>query len=146
MGKEDLLHAYVASEEIYAPGEVIIQEGTVGDWIYLLMEGNAKVTKQASSGSVLIENLKRGAIFGEDGLLGNMRDSRSASVTAGDVPVKVGILDGQQMRRDYESLSPELRMLFKALAKKLRKANNKAAALVVALNRPENKDFRKNRE
>ncbi len=141
MEKDDLLHAYLASEENYAPGEVIIQEGTKGDWVYLLMEGNARVTKQTSSGSVLVEKLKKGAIFGEVALLGNMRDLRCASVIAGDVPVKVGILDGQQMLRDYESLSPELRLLFKALAKRLRTANDKAAALVVAVNRAENMDY-----
>ena len=109
----------------------------MGDWVYLLMEGNAKVTKQTGAGPVLIENLKKGAVFGEMALLGNLNDSRNTSVVAGDVPVRVGILDGQQMLRDYESLSPELRLVFKALTRRLRKANSKVAALVVALNQME---------
>lgn len=138
---ESLLYAYLASEERYAPGEVIIQEGTMGDWIYLLMEGNAKVTKKTGTGAVLIENLKKGAVFGEMALLENLRDSRSASVVAGDVPVRVGILDGEKMVRDYESLSPELKLLFKALAGRLRKANSKVAALVVGLNQMEKPVF-----
>lgn len=138
MGKKDLLYAYLISEEKYAPGKVIIQEGSMGDWIYLILEGNVKVTKQTSSGAVLMGSLKKGAVFGEVSLLGSMNTPRNASVIAGDVPVRVGLLDGRQMRRDYESLSPELRLLFKAIAKRLRKANNKVAALVVALNQMEN--------
>ena len=137
MEAENLLHAYLATEESYAPGEVIIQEGTRGDWVYLLMEGNARVTKQTSAGTVLIEKLAKGAVFGELALLGNLNDSRSTSVVAGDVPVKVGVLDGQQILREYESLSPELKLLFKALTRRLRKADSKAAALVVALNQME---------
>jgi CRP-like cAMP-binding protein len=138
---DNLLLAYLASEESYAPGEVIIQEGSTGDWIYLLMEGNAKITKQTSGGTVLIENLKQGSIFGEMALLGNLHDARSASVVAGNEPVKVGILDGQQILRDYEGLSPELRLLLRALTKRLRKADNKIAALVVGLNQMEKSGF-----
>jgi CRP/FNR family cyclic AMP-dependent transcriptional regulator len=135
---ESLLDAYLVSEEEFAPGEAIIQEGTMGDWIYLLMEGKAKVTKQTTSGTVVMENLKEGAIFGEIGLLGSINDPRSVSVIAGDVPVKAGLLDGQQMRRDYEKISPELRLVFKTLAKRLRQANDKVAALVVDLKWAEN--------
>ena len=33
------VHAYVASEEFYPNESVIIEEGTVGDWVYVILEG-----------------------------------------------------------------------------------------------------------
>ena len=40
------VHAYIASEEFYPNGSVIIEEGTVGDWVYVILEGSAKVRKK----------------------------------------------------------------------------------------------------
>ena len=81
---------------------------------------------------VTIDSLKKGAIFGEMGLFGKAKAERSASVIAADGAVKVGVLDFQQLLKDYESLSPALRSLITALIRRLKRANERVAAFVVA--------------
>jgi len=40
------LHSYVVGESTYSDGEVIIEEGSQGSWIYVILEGSAKVKKR----------------------------------------------------------------------------------------------------
>ena len=129
---ETLAAAFVTSEETYESGDIIIEEGNKGDWVYVVLEGQVKVTKKTSAGMLTIGILKRGAIFGEMSLFGSTLKTRGASVIASDGPVRVGVLDSRQLIDDYESLSPRIRLLIKTLIMALRESNEKAAALVVA--------------
>lgn len=129
-----ILQIYLSSEETYESGEIIIEEGTSGDWIYIILEGQAKVTKRTAAGIVTLDTLKKDAIFGEMGLFGKVRAERTASVIAADGSVRVGVLDFQQLLKDYESLSPALRSLITALTMRLKAANETVAAFVVAAN------------
>jgi len=129
-----ILQIYLSSEETYESGEIIIEEGTSGDWIYIILEGQVKVTKRTAAGIVTLDTLKKDAIFGEMGLFGKVRAERTASVIAADGSVRVGVLDFEQLLRDYESLSPALRSLMTALIMRLKAANETAAAFVVAAN------------
>lgn len=131
---QQLMHIYLSGEEIYEPGDVIIEEGSTGDWIYIILEGQAKVTKRTGAGIVTVDKLKKGAILGEMALLGKAQDRRSASVIAAESPVRLGVLDFQLLLRDYESLSPQLRSLIDALVRRLKESNERVAALVVAAN------------
>jgi len=129
-----ILQIYLSSEETYESGEIIIEEGTSGDWIYIILEGQVKVTKRTAAGIVTLDTLKKDAIFGEMGLFGKVRAERTASVIAADGSVRVGVLDFEQLLRDYESLSPALRSLITALTMRLKAANETVAAFVVAAN------------
>jgi CRP/FNR family cyclic AMP-dependent transcriptional regulator len=132
MEMETLIRAYLANEESYESGEIVIEEGSKGDWVYVVLEGQFKVTKRTAAGMLTIDVLKRGAIFGEMALFGKALEARSASVVAADGPARVGVLDTRQLIDDYESLSPRIRLLIKALIMRLKESNEKAAALVVA--------------
>jgi len=98
------------------------------------MEGQLKVTKRTEAGIVTIDTLKQGAIFGEMALFGRLLDRRSASVIAADGPVKIGVLDFHLLLRDYETLSPRLKLLIDALIVRLKEATERVAAFVVAAN------------
>lgn len=129
-----ILQNYLSSEETYESGEIIIEEGTSGDWVYIILEGQVKVTKRTAAGIVTLDTLKKDAVFGEMGLFGKARAERSASVVAADGSVRVGVLDFEQLLKDYESLSPALRSLITALIMRLKAANETVAAFVVAAN------------
>lgn len=129
---ETLINAYLAGEEAYESGDIVIEEGSKGDWVYVVLDGQVKVTKRTSAGMLTIDILKRGAIFGEMALFGKAFEARSASVIAADGPTRVGVLETRQLIDDYESLSPRIRLLIKALIMRLKESNEKAAALVVA--------------
>ena len=129
---DTLISAYLANEETYKSGEIIIEEGSKGDWVYVVLEGQVKVTKRTSAGMLTINILRRGAIFGEMALFGKALETRSTSVIAADDSVRVGVLNTHQLIDDYESLSQRIRLLFKTLVMRLKESNEKAATLVVA--------------
>ncbi|NTV32666.1 MAG: cyclic nucleotide-binding domain-containing protein [Deltaproteobacteria bacterium] len=122
------IHAYVASEEFYPNGSVIIEEGTVGDWVYVILEGSAKVRKKTSKGLVTVDTLKEGDVFGEMGFLEGGKRLRSASVVAsGDV--WVGILDGEKLTADFEMSPSNLKALIRSLVLKLREITTNVCSL-----------------
>ena len=135
MDINQVVQSYLSNEESYKSGEIIIEEGSKGNWVYIILEGQAKVTKRTDAGIVTIAKLKKGAIIGEMALLGKVKAGRSAYVIAADGAIRVCLLDFQQLLRDYASLSPALRSLITALIMRLDESNEKVAAFVVAAHR-----------
>ena len=127
---DDFVHGYVAREEIYDDNILIIREGSSGDWIYVILEGKVKVKKMTPKGQVTIDTLQDGNIFGEMVLWGRGKSTRTASVIA-DGRVKVGVLDTEQLRREYASISPQLKSLIRSLISRLGETTEKAISLAV---------------
>lgn len=123
----------LASEFTCQDGSVIIEEGSQGDWIYVMLEGVAKVKKRTPKGMVIIDTLREGDVFGEIVFLQGETASRSATVVAAEGPVKVGILDKGLLAGQYNELSPMLRALMRSLAIKLRKTTQRICSTLVAL-------------
>jgi len=132
MKDNQLLWAYVAREENHPEDATIIKEGSWGDWAYIILEGRAKVTKKTSEGTLTLGTLEEGAVFGEVGFFEVNGGNRSASVIASDGPVRVGVLDSNMLRKDYEALSPELRELLKALVIRLKKSSDTLSSMTQA--------------
>jgi CRP-like cAMP-binding protein len=125
----DLL--YIRDEEIYSDGQVIFQEGTFGDWVYVVIEGQVKVLKKTPKGEVTVATLREGDFIGELEFLDMGKEPRSATVVAmGDV--KLGVLDRDRLRREYESLSADFRMLIRTLVQRTRRITQVAASLALA--------------
>ena len=64
----------------FEPGMAIVKEGNVGTHMYIIIEGEASVTKQGRGGEVELARLGATDSFGEMWLADN--ETRSASVTA----------------------------------------------------------------
>lgn len=64
----------------FAPGMAIVKEGNVGTHMYIIIDGEASVTKQGRGGEVELARLGVTDSFGEMGLADN--ETRSASVNA----------------------------------------------------------------
>jgi len=123
------VHAYIATEEFYSNGSVILEEGTVGDWVYVILEGSAKVRKKTPKGMVTIDTLNEGDMFGEMGFLEGGKRLRTASVIAsGDV--WVGVLDGEKLATDFNQIPANLRALIRSLVLKLKESTAKVCSLV----------------
>jgi CRP-like cAMP-binding protein len=129
-----LMQVYLSGEETYESGEIIIEEGSIIKWVYVVLEGQLKVKKRTEAGTVTIDTLKKGAVLGEMALLGKFQNGRSASVIAADGPVKLGVLDFHLLLKDYESLSPRLKLLIDTLVMRLKESNQRIASFVVAAN------------
>jgi CRP-like cAMP-binding protein len=122
----DLL--YIRDEETYSDGRVIFDEGGFSDWVYVIMEGKVKVSKRTPKGLVTVATLGEGDFIGELEFLDMGKEPRSATVVAvGDV--KLGVLDRDKLRREYDSLSPDFRKIIRTLVQRLRRITLQAASL-----------------
>jgi signal transduction histidine kinase len=76
-----LLRVCTASEQLHAtPGEVIIEEGSMSDGLYVVTDGELEVTKMSSGRSITLARVGAGAVLGEISLLDDV--PRIATVTA----------------------------------------------------------------
>jgi CRP-like cAMP-binding protein len=125
----DLL--YIRDEETYSDGEVIFQQGTFGDWVYLIIEGEVKVVRSTPKGDVTVATLREGDFIGELEFLDMGKEPRSANVIAvGDV--KLGVLDRDRLRREYESVSADFRLVIRTLVQRTRRITQLATSLAVS--------------
>lgn len=130
MAIDQFVYAYVANEEEYPDKTVVIEEGSRGDWVYLVLEGKLRVRKKTPRGNVTVYTLKEGDILGEMLLLTPGKGVRTASVIA-DGPVKLGVLDSSRLVRDYDTVSPQLKGLIRSLIQRLEETTDKVCELAV---------------
>lgn len=128
MNIDSKLFKYVAGEEAFLDKDVIIEEGSRGNWIYLVLEGKVKILKKTSKGRLILSTLTTGAIFGELIFLQMSEGKRTASAIA-DGPVTLGILDMEMLSKEYRSVSPLLKVLISALSQRVQEATEKLALL-----------------
>ena len=73
--------ARIAYRRHYSAGEVVIHEGQNAAGMYIMMDGEAEVTKEFEDGTILhLTTLEDSGLFGDVGLLD--RSARTATVTA----------------------------------------------------------------
>ena len=122
----DLL--YIRDEESHPDGTVIFEEGGFSDWVYVIMEGEVRVTKNTAKGIVTVAKLGEGDFIGELEFLDMGKEPRSATVIA-EGKVKLGVIDRDKLRREYDSLSPDFRKIIRTLVQRLRRITLQAASL-----------------
>jgi len=113
----------IASYETFQDGQVIFEEGSHGDWIYVVDEGEVVLSKKVANEEVVIETLKSGDIFGEMAYID--KTPRSATAKAKGTAV-VGILDRDFFDREFNKLSKDFQQMLKTVAFRLRKTTENA--------------------
>jgi len=124
MAIDSSVYGYMVDEQDFPDKKVIIEENSIGDWVYIVLEGQVKVKKKTAKGVLTLATLGEGAIFGEMPLFLKRDKLRTATVQA-DGPVKVGILDTSRLDKEFELLSPQLRGLIKTLARRFTETMDK---------------------
>jgi len=110
---------YVVDEEEFENGELIVEEGKHGDWMWVVLEGAVDIMRQTPSGPVNILRIGNGAFLGSIASFLTHGNVRSASVVAvGDV--QLGVLDSQRLANEFSSMSPDLRNFMISLDQRLR--------------------------
>lgn len=121
-------YMYLSDEERFSHGGKIVTEGQYGNWIWVILEGMVEVTKNTSTGPVLIARLGKGCFIGTLISLFHGEVRRSATVTAvGDV--QLGILDHQRLSSDFSCASKDFRELLASYTSRLFKITNKVLNL-----------------
>ena len=129
---DPVVYEYIASEVECPADEVIIEEGSKGDWVYVVLEGHVKVKKRTQKGLIVIDTLSEGDIFGEIAFLEGEDADRSATVMAAEGSVRLGILDKELLIKHYSAMSPTLRAIIKSLAIKVRETTKRICTALVA--------------
>jgi CRP-like cAMP-binding protein len=113
----------IASYETFKDGQLIFVEGTHGDWMYVVEEGEVEISKNVEGQRVVFEVLKPGDIFGELAYID--KEPRSATATAkGDTVV--GIVDRNFFDKEFNNLSAEFQKILKTVALRLRMTTDNA--------------------
>jgi uncharacterized protein (TIGR02266 family) len=123
----------VSAEETYHYGQVIYEEGSSGDWVYVILSGLVEVSKQIQGKKYIIEILQAGDVFGVLEYIGRIKRTttiRSIGVTT------MGLIDREFLDREYNQLSVQLRSMVKIMTLKSEKILKRFSEVV---SNPENR-------
>ena len=113
----------IASYETFQDGQIIFQEGSHGDWIYVVDEGAVEISKSVVGEKKIVEILKPGDIFGEMAYIAKI--PRTATATACGATI-VGLIDRNFFDQEFNKLSADFQLMLKTVAFRLRKTTDDA--------------------
>ena len=108
----------------FVPNAVVLKEGSVGNHMYIILDGEAVVSKKGRDGEMELARLYSADSFGEMALADN--EARSASVTATSPCVMVRLSD-QAMNSRPEIGMKVYRNIARVLSARLRTADDALA-------------------
>jgi CRP-like cAMP-binding protein len=132
-------YLYIVDEEEFKDGDIIVNEGKYGSWIWVVLEGVVQIIKNTSQGPLKISRLSHGAFIGSIGSFlmgGNIRSATTVALGK----VQLGVLDSQRLFVEFSRLSLELRGIIISLDKRLKQATEKVVAYYLK-SEPNNKYF-----
>jgi len=113
----------IASYETFKDGQIIFEEGSNGDWIYVVEEGEVEISKNVDGQKIVVETLRETDIFGEMAYID--KAPRSATATAKGTAV-VGIIDRSVFDAEFNKISADFQKILKTVAFRLRKATERS--------------------
>jgi len=113
----------IASYETFQDGQIIFEEGSNGDWIYVVEEGKVEISKNVGGQKIVVETLKEDDVFGEIAYID--KTPRSATATAKGTTV-VGIIDRDFFDTEFNKISTDLQTVLRTVAFRLRKATQRS--------------------
>lgn len=108
----------IASEETYQDGQIIIEEGTKGDWVYVILSGTVEISKTVEGKKVVIELLQPDEVFGELAFLGGITRTATARAIG---ETTVGVVDRAFLDREFNKLPSEFRAILVAVVQRFKK-------------------------
>jgi CRP/FNR family cyclic AMP-dependent transcriptional regulator len=113
----------IASYETFQDRQIIFEEGSNGDWIYVVEEGEVEISKKVGGQKIVVETLKESDVFGEMAYID--KEPRSATATAKGTTV-VGIIDRDFFDDEFNKISADFQKILKTVAFRLRKSTQRS--------------------
>ncbi len=110
----------------YQDGETIVREGEVGDRMFIIQSGRARVTRKIDGQDIFLAELKAGDFFGEMAIIN--KEVRSATVQAAGEVRLLSIDKKNFLRRVHEDPSLAYQVL-QRLSQKIRELSSEVAQL-----------------
>ena len=112
----------IASYETFQDGQIIFEEGSNGDWIYVVEEGKVEISKNVGGQRIVTETLKEGDVFGELAYID--KTPRSSTATAKGTTV-IGIIDRDFFDAEFNKIPTDFQKVLKKVAFRLRKTTKR---------------------
>ena len=117
-------YMYVVDEEDFYDGEIIIEEGKHGNWIWVILEGVIEILKETPKGPLSILQITNGSFVGS--LSSFLVKDHARSATARSVGnVQLGVLDSQRLAQEYAKMSADFRTMIMSLDKRLKQLTSR---------------------
>ena len=108
----------IASEETYQDGQVIIKEGTTGDWVYVVLSGTVEISKMVKGKKFVISLLRPQEVFGELAFIGSVTRTATACAIG---ETTVGVMDRAFLDHEFNKLNSEFRAILVTLVDRFKK-------------------------
>jgi len=108
---------HIASEETYKDGQTIIEEGSSGDWVYVVLSGSVEISRTIEGRRFIITVLEPGEVFGELGYLGAIKRTATAR-SIGETTI--GVIDRSFLDQEFNKLSSSFRNILVTVVKRFR--------------------------
>ena len=114
----------LVDKEDYEDGNVIFEEGTSEDRIYVVLSGSVEISKKANNKKHIIEMLEDGDVFGGASFLGGTEMQTTATASG---KTEVGIVKQASLDNEFNQLSSQLRAILRAKFKSCNKVISRAS-------------------
>jgi CRP-like cAMP-binding protein len=122
---------YTKFGKAYKDGQVIFKEGEAGECMFIIHEGEVRITKKVQDKETTLAIFGPGEFFGEMAIIDN--EPRSASATsAGDS--KIIILNREVFENQIKSNPKIIMSILKKMSKRLRNADRQIKTLLMQSN------------
>lgn len=113
----------IANEIDYKNGQIIFNEGSSGDWIYVIMSGSVEISKNVGGKKYVITTLQPDELFGELAFIGGINRTATARAVG---ETTLGIIDRGVLDKEYNKLSGEFRSIFQIVILRFRQMLDRA--------------------
>lgn len=122
-------YMYIVQEEYLSEGDRIVTEGAYGNWVWVILEGRVRITRDTRRGPLALAQLGDGCFIGTFTSFLFSDYVRTATVTAVD-DVHLGLLDTQRLAGEFACLSNDFKKFLLALSAKLKTVSDRTIALI----------------
>ncbi|MDY6843557.1 MAG: TIGR02266 family protein [Thermodesulfobacteriota bacterium] len=113
----------IASKETYHDGQIIIKEGSSGDWVYVVLSGTVEISKMVGGKKFVLELLQPGEVFGELAFLGGVKRTATARAIG---ETTVGVYDRAFLDQEFNKLYSDFRVILISVAERLKRMIDRA--------------------
>lgn len=117
-------YLYVVEEESYESGSRIIEEGKFGNWVWVILEGNADMVRDTPNGPMTIFCIGPGSFIGNIGSFLTRNYARTSTIIARN-QIQLGLLDTHRLCDEYATMSSEMKILLWSLNDRLKRTTDR---------------------
>lgn len=102
------LLAFTSDRVTYAPGQIIVRQGEVGDAAYVVLAGQAEVLVDSPNGQIKVADLQPNAIVGEIAILSNQKRTATVRATSSVETLRIRKDHFLRMLGEYPEMTVEI--------------------------------------